>query len=160
MRPLIFLLAMTAEKLNDARHGIRAEQRRLWSAHDLDAIQIASCEAAEFEPATWLVQWDPIQQNFVVIKITASRKNGGGSPQASAADHGEAGNLPQHIAGEKLLLLLDLLTRDHSDAGADLLSRSLRASSSYHNFFLHRRSEEHTSEFQSPDLVCRLLLEK
>src|SRR5947207_13367170 len=90
MRPLIFLLAMTAEKLNDARHGIRAEQRRLWSAHDLDAIQIASCEAAEFEPTTCLVQLAPIQQNLVVIKITASRKNAGGSPQASDVDPGQA----------------------------------------------------------------------
>src|SRR5438876_989913 len=79
-----------------------------------------------------------LQQNFVVIKITASRKNGGGSPQASAADHGEAGNLPQHIASEKLLLLFDLFTRDHSDAGADLLGRSFRAGCGYNNFFLHR----------------------
>src|SRR5437016_14515663 len=155
MRPLIFLLAMTAEKLNDARHGIRAEQRRLWSTHDLDAIHIASCEAAEFEPATLLVQWDPIQQNFVVIKITASRKNGGGSPQASAANHGEAGNLPQHIAGEKLLLLLDLLTRDHSDAGADLLGRSRRASSRYNNFLLHRSETTH-GEFLIRRLYSRL----
>src|SRR5207253_10931657 len=105
MRPLIFLLAMTAEKLNDARHGIRAEQRRLLSAHDLDASQIASCEAAEFEPATWLVHWDPFQHNFFGIKITASRKNVGCSPQASAADYGEAGHLPQRIVCERLLLL-------------------------------------------------------
>ncbi len=40
VRSLIFLLARTAEKLNDARHSIRAEQGRLWSAHNFNAVQI------------------------------------------------------------------------------------------------------------------------
>src|SRR5258708_21314679 len=39
-------------------------------------------------------------------------------------------------------------------------NRIVRARDLAHRF-LHRRSEEHTSELQSPDhLVCRLLLEK
>src|SRR5437867_9661191 len=38
---------------------------------------------------------------------------------------------------------------------------SLRKSREYRTFTGYRRSEEHTSELQSPyDLVCRLLLEK
>src|SRR5258708_9076039 len=42
----------------------------------------------------------------------------------------------------------------HSASGQSALSRSMEDS-------LMRRSEEHTSELQSPDhLVCRLLLEK
>src|SRR5438128_11142441 len=98
MRPLIFLLAMTAEKLNDARHGIRAEQRRLWSAHDLDVIQTASCEAAELEPATSLGQWHPLQQNVVALQLTASRNKGRRSPQAAPAGHGESRTLPPRRA--------------------------------------------------------------
>src|SRR5258708_10682458 len=65
--------------------------------------------------------------------------------------HGEILDQPSHAAGDDLVLF-PVLAEDVVE-DADRADRSRR----------HRlhRSEEHTSELQSPDhLVCRLLLEK
>src|SRR5256885_12197637 len=57
----------------------------------------------------------------------------------------------------------DAATAGQSRVGETLHGRIILQQSFYLllEFFLHRRSEEHTSELQSPcNLVCRLLLEK
>src|SRR2546426_6750529 len=48
-----------------------------------------------------------------------------------------------------------------ADGDSDVRVNALRALASFHDSILAARSEEHTSELQSPcNLVCRLLLEK
>src|SRR5258708_3073712 len=69
--------------------------------------------------------------------------------------------VPARALGE-YLGRADRARRDHADAAhfADALFVFLRRAARGHGA-LHHRSEEHTSELQSPDhLVCRLLLEK
>src|SRR5258708_26060583 len=53
------------------------------------------------------------------------------------------------------------LFRSHRAAGAAAVLDQYRLPEPLRHAVLHDRSEEHTSELQSPDhLVCRLLLEK
>src|SRR5207244_8099791 len=75
------------------------------------------------------------------------------SPEVAAWRHAEAraGSVPRHTPGHIRLL-------DYDIEYADLLTLCPQ----FHDIFVQQsRSEEHTSELQSPDhLVCRLLLEK
>src|SRR5688500_19574768 len=65
------------------------------------------------------------------------------------------------LTARRVRVVADGFQRQHRDDGFAPLSRTSRVACAAHVLGLKMRSEEHTSELQSPcNLVCRLLLEK
>src|SRR5207244_9781108 len=89
--------------------------------------------------------------NFSQNSLTASRHGSLPSSISSSSSSSRAVNVTSKMSSK--LLISSVLTRSPSMVGE---KRQHAADQK-----LRRRSEEHTSELQSPDhLVCRLLLEK
>src|SRR5256885_11014526 len=79
----------------------------------------------------------------------------------AARQHGVLDDVSRRLMGVREQALL-VQESPGEDAGLVAALRALQTiSPSIHDDELHKRSEEHTSELQSPcNLVCRLLLEK
>ena len=146
LRPHSLAVRTLRDHLDDAGHGVRAEQRRVRAAHDLQALEILCGQIAEIEGAARLVQRDPVEQDLVVAALAAAdeqRREGAG---ASAADDGRPRHVAQQIGDERRLPDLQILGGERGDAGAGLIGGCLGARRTDDDRFLDRRNRQHDAE--------------
>ena len=141
-RPQRFGPAAAGEELDDAGHGVGAEERRLRAPHYLHALQVLGHQVVEEEGAAGLVQHDAVQEHFVVITLAAADEQRGDGAETAAAYHGNAGQRAQQFAHRQGQAVFHLLPGDHAGAGADLGRRRLRAGGGDDHLLPYRRQLE------------------
>ena len=108
-------------ELYDTRHRVRSEERRVRTADDFDLREIVGGEVAEVEDAARLVERDAVEQDFVVVALTAAHEQRRQRTGAAGAQDHHARRRSQEIRDERDLSMRQIVGGERRHARADLI---------------------------------------
>src|SRR4249920_382628 len=107
------------KELNDARHRVRSEERRMGAAQHFDPLDVLWRDRREIKGATRLVQRYAVEQYLVVSRLASANEEPCQTTNAAAADGDDARHGAQQIDCADRMALLDRLSAEHRDRRAD-----------------------------------------
>jgi hypothetical protein len=117
--------AAAGEDLHHRGDRIRAVQRALRSAHDLDPVDAVGREIRKIVRAARLVRLDAIDQDLVEIRVAAADEQIGRASAAPGLHDREARNVAQHLERVGDLRAFDLVAIHHRYRRGDLIETGL-----------------------------------
>ena len=126
-----------ADDLDDARHRVAAEERRLRAADHFDTLHEVRGQVAEIERAARLVQGNAVEQHLVVAALAAAHEERRHIAEAARSHDRDARRRAQELADERHIAPLYFFTREDGDCRADLARRRFSSRGRHHHRFLH-----------------------
>ena len=110
------------EELDDARHRVRAEQRRVGAADDLEPLDVLCGQRVEVEGAARFVHRDAVDQHRVVVALATADEEPGDAAGTARLDDRRAGRAAQQVADARRLASRDVVGGEGGGSDADLAS--------------------------------------
>ena len=106
-------LAAPGEHLNDRADGVRAVQRRLRAAHDLDALDFGARHATDIELTAVPVDAHAVDEHEVVVRLAAPREQRAQRPFATVGFDVQAGDAGEDVGQRGAAEIGDVAGSEH-----------------------------------------------
>ncbi len=134
MRPR--LRAAPGDDVDDSADGAGAVQRGHRAANDLDPLHVGQRVHAEIECAPGVggvVDRHAVAQHQHLVGVGAAHEHAGVAAGTARLGDAQTGNVFQRLGQREIGVVLDLLARDHADAGGDVGERRGHAGGGDHD---------------------------